>query len=334
MSDIEQYLRAATRDNTRRSYQAAVHHYETVWGGFLPATADSIARYLADHAKVLALNTLQLRLSALAQWHLDQGFPDPTKAPLVRKVFKGIRELHPAREKRARPLQLEELEALVARLEDADSQVQTTSDHKSALARARNKALLLLGFWRGFRSDELCRLQVEFIEVNHGEGMTIFLPRSKGDRQSKGRELKVPALSRLCPVSAYQAWVDLAGISEGPVFRGITRWGHLAEKSLTPNNLSALLRRIFVEAGLGQHSDISSHSLRRGFANWANANGWDAGTLMEYVGWKDIHSAMRYIETPDPFSRQRIEQGLRNGELESGGFKSLRELPFGDHSQI
>ncbi|WP_299948186.1 site-specific integrase [uncultured Microbulbifer sp.] len=310
MSDIDRYLHAATRDNTRRSYRASVHHYEVVWGGFLPATADSIVRYLADHAKSLSANTLQLRLSAIAQWHVDQGFPDPTKAPLVRKVLKGIRELHPAQEKRARPLQVEELTALTGWLDNACEQANAAGDRKSALAHARNRALLLLGFWRGFRSDELCRLRAEFIKAAPGQGMRIFLPRSKGDRQNAGKEFKVPALSRLCPVAAYGEWVGLAGITEGPVFRGINRWGHLAEKALTANNLSALLRRIFVEAGLEQQANITSHSLRRGFANWANANGWEAKALMEYVGWKDIHSAMRYIEAPDPFSRERIERGL------------------------
>ena len=103
MSTIDQYVSAATRDNTRRSYQSAIRHFEEAWGGFLPATADSVARYLADHAETLTINTLRSRLAALAQWHLDQGFPDPTKAPLVKKVLKGIQELHPAREKQARP---------------------------------------------------------------------------------------------------------------------------------------------------------------------------------------------------------------------------------------
>ncbi|HIC28117.1 MAG TPA: hypothetical protein EYO85_01530, partial [Rhodospirillales bacterium] len=28
---------------------------------------------------------------ALAQWHVSQGFPDPTKTPLVRQVLKGTR---------------------------------------------------------------------------------------------------------------------------------------------------------------------------------------------------------------------------------------------------
>ncbi len=77
MSELDRYLHAATRDNTRRSYQAAIEHFEVGWGGFLPATSDSVARYLAAHAGVLSINTLKLRLSALAQWHNSQGFADP-----------------------------------------------------------------------------------------------------------------------------------------------------------------------------------------------------------------------------------------------------------------
>jgi hypothetical protein len=40
---------------------------------------------------------------------ITQGFPDPTKAPIVRKVFRGIQALHPAQEKRAKPMQMEQL---------------------------------------------------------------------------------------------------------------------------------------------------------------------------------------------------------------------------------
>ncbi|CAJ0884947.1 MULTISPECIES: DNA-binding protein [Ralstonia] len=88
MTDVDRYLEAATRDNTRRSYQSAVRHFEVEWGGFLPASADSIARYLAPHAQTLSINTLRQRLAALAQWHLAQGFPDLTRVIHVRKVPK------------------------------------------------------------------------------------------------------------------------------------------------------------------------------------------------------------------------------------------------------
>jgi hypothetical protein len=50
MSELDRYLAAATRDHTRRSYQSAVRQFEEVWGGFLPATSDAVAHYLAAHA--------------------------------------------------------------------------------------------------------------------------------------------------------------------------------------------------------------------------------------------------------------------------------------------
>jgi hypothetical protein len=100
MSDVDRYVNAATRDNTRRSYRSAVEHFEVEWGGFLPATSDSVARYLANYAPTLALNTLSQRLAALSRWHIDQRMPDPTKSPLVKKVLRGISALHPAQENR------------------------------------------------------------------------------------------------------------------------------------------------------------------------------------------------------------------------------------------
>ncbi len=310
MADIERYLEAATRDNTRRSYQSAIRHFEVEWGGFLPASGDAIARYLAEHAQTLSINTLRSRLAALAQWHQIQGFPDPTKTPHVRKVLKGIAALHPATEKRAKPLQLTQLEQLVAWLDARLAHASAAGDVRTYAMSARNKAIVLIGFWRGFRSDELSRLQVEHITVEPGRGVTIFLPRTKTDRSLVGTTYKAPALSRLCPVAAYEAWLAASGLMEGAVFRRIDRWGRIADDGLRASSVVPLLRALFQQAGLPQANRYSSHSLRRGFATWANGNQWDLKMLMEYVGWKDVRSAMRYIDTADPFAQHRIESAL------------------------
>lgn len=310
MTTVDRYIEAATRENTRRSYRSAIEHFEVSWGGFLPATADSVARYLADHAETHSLNTLRQRMAALAKWHTEQGFPDPTKTPIVKKVIKGIGEVHPAKEKQARPLQLEQLERIIVWIDQQLQVALLANDRTRLLTQSRNKALVLIGFWRGFRSDELSRISVEHIEVMPGEGMSIFLPRSKTDRLNQGQYFKAPALSRLCPVTAYLDWIANAGLTEGPVFSRIDQWGNVSEKSLHPGSILLLLRELFRSAGIPEPETYSSHSLRRGFASWANANQWDIKTLMEYVGWKDMHSAMRYLDAPDSFSQFRIEQGL------------------------
>ncbi len=310
MNKVDQYVQAATRENTRRSYKSAVNHFEESWGGFLPATSDSIARYLADYAQTHSISTLRLRLAALSKWHQAQGFPDPTKAPLVKSVLKGIGELHPKPQKQAKPLQLNQLERIVQWQDSQISQGALDNNHKQVIRHSRDKALLLMGFWRAFRSDDLCRLSIESISITPGIGMEIFLARSKGDRTNKGRSYKVPALRRLCPVTAYQDWIHNSGLTEGPVFRGIHHTGQISDSALHVDSIVKILRGQLQAAGIKDHQSFSSHSLRRGFATWANENQWDLKTLMEYVGWKDVQSAMRYIDGPDAFYQERIERSL------------------------
>ncbi len=108
-------------------------------------------------------------------------------------------------------------------------------------------------------------------------------------------------MQRVCPNfplsrhDPYLDWISVAGIARGAAFRRLDRWGHLSEDGLHPGSLISLLRQILQRAGIPAEL-YTSHSLRRGFATWATANGWDIKTLMTYVGWKDIKSAMRYID--------------------------------------
>lgn len=297
---VERYRRAAQRESTLRRYRQALEHFEVVWGGYLPATAESVVRYLADYGDSLSSSSLRTHLAALARWHQAQGFPDPTKAPQVRDVLKGIRALHPRSERQADPLQLVELTQCVEWLE----QMENESGESGRLRCRRDRALLLLGFWRAFRSDELCRLRIEDVQVVPGTGLQLYLPSSKGDRANLGETFQAPALVRLCPVEAYLDWLTVSGLNEGPVFRAVDRWGHLGADGLHPNSVSRILRRLLVRCGVDGER-FSSHSLRRGFATWAMRNQWSQKALMSYVGWRDAKSALRYIEPDMPFGELR-----------------------------
>lgn len=300
MEKADRYLTAGTRDNTKKSYRAALEHFEVTWGGYLPTTGDGIVRYLAEYADKHAISTLKQRLAALAQWHITQGFPDPTKTPNVRQMLKGIRVVHPARIKQAAPLLLTHLERAVGWLEAEAAAALDRGDFKVLLRHRRSIALVLIGFWRGFRGDELARLTVENTQAYSGEGITFYLPYTKGDRRHEGTTFETPALTKLCPVEAYISWINAAGLAKGPVFRRLDRWGNLSDKGIQPHSLVPMLRRIFKEAGLPEDL-YSSHSMRRGFATWASANGWDIKGLMSYVGWKDMKSALRYVDSSVSF---------------------------------
>jgi integrase len=120
----------------------------------------------------------------------------------------------------------------------------------------------------------------------------------------------------LCPVEAYINWITVAGIAKGPVFQRIDRWGNLSGKAMQSHSLIPVLRRIFKEAGLPAEL-YSSHSMRRGFATWASANGWDIKGLMSYVGWKDMKSALRYVDASVSFGGIALRAAQKAPAIES-----------------
>jgi len=300
VSKAERYLEASVRENTSKSYAAALAHYEVTWGGYLPTTSESVVRYIAEYADQLALSTLKQRLAALANWHQSNGFPDPTKAPKVRQLLKGIRALHPVQQKEAAPLALLHLEKAVAHLQEEVVQARAAGNMSSLLKATRDIALLTIGFWRGFRGDELARLTIENTHAERYVGIRFYLGTSKGDRQNIGRECKTPSLTKLCPVEAYLNWLEASGLTRGGVFRGIDRWGNISDRPLAAHSLIPLLRGTLERCGLPSQT-FTAHSIRRGFATWAASSGWDIKTLMEYVGWSDMKSALRYVEPAQQF---------------------------------
>ena len=296
ISPADRYRGPAQRASTQRRYQGVLRRFEQVWGGRLPTSSEMVVRYLADHAPSLASSTLELHLAALAHWHVSHGFDDPTKSSWVRQVLRNIRGQHPRLIKQAEPLPLAELEQCVAAL-----QSRITSERLAVRLRAaRDQALILMGFWRAFRADELCQMQVEHITVRSGKQLEVFLASSKTDREHRGQVYVLPALKRLCPVQAYEDWLSISELQVGPVFRPINQWGQIAAPGLKPDGVTYVLREAFARSGL-EGGVYTGHSLRRGFATWASAEKWNTKELMDYVGWRDVKSALRYVDTIAPF---------------------------------
>ena len=77
----------------------------------------------------------------MSRWHQEHGFPDPTKAAKIRQVLKGIRAMHPAQEKRAKPLELDILQQTCDWLVQATAAAVVRGDAGSALRHTRDRAL-------------------------------------------------------------------------------------------------------------------------------------------------------------------------------------------------
>lgn len=295
VSDLTEFYRDAGKSrNTERTYDNAINHYRFVWGGQLPASASAVCSYLTAHAQALKVSTLRLRLAALAKWHQAQGFPDPTAETPVRETMRGIAKLHQGKQKQAYPLTFKHLRAMCDSLEAKKRDAIQADDQGEILRTHRDLALILLGFWQGFRSDELSRVCAENVTSHRDQGITIFLPYSKTDAEGRGRNYELPALRAYCPTAAYLNWLQVSGINTGPVFRSISRWGELSKNGFNKRSIEHVLNRV-AEGIFPGEPKFTTHSMRHGFADWAVREGWDMKALMEHVGWRSAESARRYM---------------------------------------
>lgn len=174
--------------------------------------------------------------------------------------------------------------------------------------------------WCAWRSDELIRLQVEHSEVTVEDGapvLHLFLPVTKGDRDAQGHTWRLPALPPHCPVAALQDWLAAAQLTEGPVFAGVNRWGQVADDPLHADSVIALLRRALVRVGFAadEAKRYSSHSFRRGFANWVVDNEASVRDLLDWVGWKNLNTAIDYLAQQQALPAKLVQR-LRNDEVE------------------
>lgn len=283
------FLAAATSDNTRRTYRSAIRHFQA-WGAGLPADESCVIRYLMAYADSLNARTLALRLTALSQWHVYQGFADPASTPTVRKTLAGIARLHGKPKRKARALPLEDLERIVAQL--------TALGGIKAL---RDSALLQLGFFGGFRRSELVGLMLEDIRWEP-QGLVITLARSKTDQLGEGIVKAIPFGDGICcPATALRAWLAAAQIDSGPLLRTVNQWGHVSAKALHASSINTILESCARLAELDYVPELSSHSLRRGMATSAHRAGADFQAIKRQGGWRHDGTVHGYIEEAGRF---------------------------------
>ena len=298
------YRRAGRADNTRRAYRAAVARF-TDWCAAqrrtaLSATPETVAAFLAAEAgRGLAVNTLRLRRAALRYLHLLAGYPPPTAAPLVSATFAGIRRAHrrPLRKKTA--LVLEPLRATLSAIPD------TLPGH-------RDRALILVGFAAALRPSELARLDIAAL-TRHEDGIALLLPWRKNDQEAHGTTVWLPAgQTDLCPVTALEAWLAAANISDGPLFRRLWRLPpprvrkgikrkpvadhyRIGTKPIDTDSIALVVKRWTGRAGL-DGAAFAGHSLRRGAISSGVAQGVHIARLKQFSGHASLKSLEEYVE--------------------------------------
>ncbi|MBP0440394.1 site-specific integrase [Tianweitania sediminis] len=171
------------------------------------------------------------------------------------------------------------------------------------LVDVRDRALLLTAFASGGRRrSEVASLRVEQlieqdpvpVDPRDPDGATlpcleIRLGRTKTTEADDDNSVLL--IGR--PVLALQEWLERGGISEGAIFRGVDRWGHLERKALTPQSVNLIVKRRIARAGLDPKL-FSAHGLRSGYLTETGRRGIPLPEAMQQSQHKSISQASRY----------------------------------------
>jgi site-specific recombinase XerD len=286
------YLQQATAPNTRRAYAADWRTF-TAWCAqhqlaALPATPETVALYLVDHAGVRKASTLQRALVAIAHAHRAADLEPPTTHVVVRTTWRGIRRAHGTAQQGKAPTVVPMLRAMV-------------STCGGDLRGQRDRALLLLGFAGAFRRSELVALDVADVDFTPS-GLVVQLQRSKTDQEGEGRRVGIPPGQHepTCPLRALGDWLAAAQLEDGPLFRPVDRGGHVGAARLSDKAVARIVKAHATAAGYDAAA-YAGHSLRAGLATSAAAAGVEERVVAQQTGHRSMTVLRRYIREGELF---------------------------------
>lgn len=296
LASARDYATASRSDASWRAYQHDWQRFSnwcaSVDQPALPASASTICAFLATEADAgLAAATLARRLAAIRVVHQGNQQTSAHDAPMVREVMRGIRNRQKGR---AFPKK--------APLIDTDLALLVDTLNTTTLAGLRDRALLLIGFAAALRRSELVGINIEHLTFRP-EGITLAIPFSKTDQTGDGAEIAVPAipLSRYCPVAAMKAWIVVAGLTNGAVFRRMRRGQRVAQSRLSDSTVAKLIKQCARDAGYENVSMFAGHSLRRGFITTAARNRADVFSIAAQSRHRSLDTVREYVDAETRF---------------------------------
>lgn len=289
------YLESQKSSNTIRAYSSD-------WRDFsdwckqnrleaLPAKAETVANYIAELAERIRPNSISRHLTSIKQMHDCAGYSaqNPATDFTVRQIMRAIKRKYGTAQIGKAAITTQILRQMLPHI-------------KNDIAGTRNRALLLIGFAGALRRSELVNIKLEDI-TRHPNGITITINKSKTDQQGKSQKIAIEygTDEASCPIRALEKWIDRAKITEGAVFRAVTKYGFIKPHAVDDRTVALIIKHYVALAGYDPRQ-FSGHSLRRGYATTAAMVGASTLDIMHQTRHKSEKMVHRYIEEAEIFS--------------------------------
>ncbi len=296
-------LKSSKANNTLRAYKSDFKDFSAfcVKHGLnsLPTEPKIVSLYLTYLSKKSKISTLRRRLVSISMVHKMKGHYLDTKHPIIIENLMGIRRVKGSIQKGKNPLLINHLKSIINVINE-----QKTEEIK----KARDKAIILIGFGGGFRRSELISIDKEDLEFVT-EGLKITIKKSKTDQFGEGMTKGLPFFNNkaYCPVVNLKKWLEISEIKSGPIFRRFSKGLNLTEQRLSDQTVVLLIKEYLNLAGV-ENSNFAGHSLRSGFATVAADSGADERSIMNMTGHKTTQMVRRYIKEANLFKNNALNK--------------------------
>ena len=226
--------------------------------------------------------TLDRRIASWSAFHRMRNLVSPFTRPLVSQARQKARRANakPRVPKSVKPVTRDVLEALVATCD---------ASHRGL----RDRALLMLAFASGGRRrSEMTALNVEDIGRDEfADRGLIWIRLLQTKTTKKDQAPRLPLKGRAARALVH--WLEVTGLSEGPLFRPVSKSDRPLPRRLAPDALRTILRHRLKLAGLPEDF-ASPHGLRSGFLTQAALDGAPLAAAMQLSLHRSAVQAQKY----------------------------------------
>jgi len=283
-------LKSSKALNTLRAYKADYKDFARfcIKHGFksMPTEPKILSLYLTHLSQTSKFSTLKRRLASISVIHKISGHYIDTKHPMITENLMGIKRVKGSYQKAKKPLLINDLKSIV----------NVIDKDKNEKRKAKNRALILIGFAGGFRRSELVAILYEDIDFV-SEGVKIFVKRSKTDQSGEGMTKGIPYFSnqKYCPVISLKNWLEKSEVKSGRIF------------DMSDKSVALTIKKYTAIAGLDSNK-YSGHSLRSGFATSTAELGAEERSIMAMTGHKTTQMVRRYIQEANLFKNNALNK--------------------------
>lgn len=248
----------------------------------LPSDEETVASYIRHLAQEnLKSASIRIAIASISAIHRLNQYPDPTANPNVKLE---MRRMH-------RNLGRESKQAAGINYNLLNKMLEVTDQSLKGL---RDRALLMTSYDTMCRRSELVSLCLEDAIIDReNKTFKIKLRKSKTDQYGIGRWLYLSEATQ----QAILNWINASNISDGMLFRGITRGNNLTKK-LSSAQINRIYKQIVskTEIDTATLGNISGHSMRVGAAQDLLISGASLPMIMQRGRWSKADTVMRYVE--------------------------------------